>query len=254
MESGDTLTRRTGAHSVEIGKGQAEAALLGRLDDAGEVRGRDSTRAPLAHRLGLLAKVAGQGRDARNRPKSDDIGGFHGVILGDELSPSQAPHCPASSNHNWRMKTLKPMSSKDYKQGVARRLKHLRENAQLTQTGMASALGMGLDRYKKYESGRSVMPPWDVVVLLTLTGAPPWWFLTGAGEPPKGMALPSPLEDPLIRKAVQTLQDAPAAVRARVVPQIALLCAQTSTASPARQLEMAQRLGAASRKARKVKV
>ena len=146
------------------------------------------------------------------------------------------------------------MTAKDYKAGVARRLKHLRENARLSQPGMASALGMGVDRYKKYESGRSVMPPWDVVVLLTLTGAPPWWFLTGSGEPPEGMGLPSPLDDPLIRKAIETLQDAPTGVRARVVSQIALLCAQTSTVGPARQLEMGRKLQAASRRARKVKL
>lgn len=148
------------------------------------------------------------------------------------------------------MKQPKRMSAKDYKTGVARRLRHLRENARLSQSGMANALGMGVDRYKKYESGRSVMPPWDVVVLLALTGAPAWWFLTGEGEQPDAMVLPSPLDDPLIRQAAEVLQDAPKAVRERVVPQIALLCAQTSTASPERQAAMSRRLAAANRKGR----
>lgn len=68
-----------------------------------------------------------------------------------------------------------------YKQQFCQRIALARDAAHYTQETMGKALGIGRDRYAKYET-RSIMPPHLLVEFCKLTEHDPWYLLTG--QPP----------------------------------------------------------------------
>ena len=69
--------------------------------------------------------------------------------------------CMQDSRHQTRPRHLplgKMTPEDDPMQQIAERLKQLRENADLKQKDVAKAIGVGLDAYKSYETGRRSVP------------------------------------------------------------------------------------------------
>lgn len=81
-----------------------------------------------------------------------------------------------------------------YKTAFCQRIANARDSAGFTQETMGKALGIGRDRYAKYET-RSLMPHHLLVEFCKLTGHHPWYILTGQASPK------SPGTDPSQRSA-----------------------------------------------------
>jgi DNA-binding XRE family transcriptional regulator len=134
------------------------------------------TLPPLLDGLVLLPNVSSQGRGIVIPPIED---GFKGKGLhvpdsaGDKYSRQGRPMIPVTGKPTPR--TIRPMgrgvAPTRFKNEFAERLKAARIAAGYsTQQEFASALGVPIERYKKWESGRTPMPHQYIPAACELTG------------------------------------------------------------------------------------
>lgn len=136
-----------------------------------------------------------------------------------------------------------PTPPSQYKRAFATRLKGIREALQVSQDDFAKALGIKRDAYSKYESGRSVMPPWVMVSLLEMTRHDPWFLLTGRGEPPEVTP-----EVPGLARIRAAFEHMTPEVREQVVGYAIVRAATTSKAPLARHVQVESKMARSVRK------
>lgn len=78
-----------------------------------------------------------------------------------------------------RQKVAVDPREKSFNQAFGERLAEARQNKDITQEAMASALGIGYHQYKKYEYGSRAFPLYLLRDLQTITDRSLYWFLTG---------------------------------------------------------------------------
>ncbi len=159
-----TSRRRLGLrmHGKQLGGADVLAFTLKRFDDRGPRRDRDAAAlAPLGDHPMTFAngrRHVGRGAHAFKQV----FEGFHeGTMASDNSSGQAPPIIPVTGGTQKR--TIRPMgrgtTPARFRDDLAQRLKSARVVAGYqTQLEAANALAVGLDRYRKWESGRTPVP------------------------------------------------------------------------------------------------
>lgn len=150
--------------------GQLDSAFFGFAEDRQAPAMRHApTLAPFFPRLRRYAQISGDGQDL----------GFHGCDLRDESSLlTSAEWDVPSFARTGSLLVMSFDSETAFNQAYCRRVKDLRRAKGWTQQQMATALGLPLDRYKKYED-RSPMPPYLVERFALVVGRSIAYVMTG---------------------------------------------------------------------------
>jgi hypothetical protein len=164
----------TRVHHKKVGSADVLAFQLQRGDDPRPGAQRNTpTLPPLGDCPVTLTNVRCHG-DVR-RPHSEEIIQGHtvGVIEVDVLSSQARPIGPVTAKDPYG--TIRPVgraaSPSSFKREVAKRLEAARVAAGFSrQEDFAKLLGCGLDAYRKYEQGRTVLPAHYLPRFRDLTG------------------------------------------------------------------------------------
>jgi hypothetical protein len=181
----------TRVHSKQIGSADILAFTLERLDNGRPCRRRDaSALAPLGDGPVTLTDVVRHGGDrSPNLEKLSQGSHTRNLIAVDGLSSQARTIGPVTAERP--AGTIRPMgrgsSPSQFRGVVAKRLEAARVGAGYDrQEDFAKVLGCGLDAYRKYEQGRTLLPAHYLPRLREITGKDANYLFAIKPTPPVG--------------------------------------------------------------------